>query len=71
MKALIIITIYLITFILGYLILSLVGSVMITERSVYQIVCNSDWLAGYALFIGWWVSIIPCVEVWKKYWKNR
>ena len=64
MKFLIVIIIYVLTFISFYFFLSLVG--LIFCCSYNQIIQNLNWFIFYSLFIGSWVSIFPARDYYKQ-----
>jgi len=60
MKSLIVFIIYVSTWMLGFLTLSLVG--LLWVDSYHQIISNPNWFMMYSLLIGWWLSILPARE---------
>lgn len=59
MKSIILIGTYLVSFVLFFLLLSLIG-VFFTPYS--DIVTNHNWFMVYAMFLGWWLAIFPARE---------
>lgn len=59
MKSIILIGTYLVSFVLFFLLLSLIG-VFFTPYS--EIITNHGWFMVYAMFLGWWLAIFPARE---------
>ena len=59
MKSIILISIYITSFVLFFLLISLVG-ILFTPYT--EIVTNHNWFMLYAIFLGWWLSIFPARE---------
>jgi hypothetical protein len=59
MKVIIMVTIYLSTFALFFLMLSAFG---ILWGSYKDVITSSSWFMCYSLFIGWWLAIFPTRE---------
>lgn len=59
MKSIILISIYITSFVLFFLLISLVG---ILFTSYQEIITNHNWFMLYAMFFGWWLSIFPARE---------
>ena len=62
MKSIILILIYVATFIGFFLTLSLIGTLWSDYKSI---ISNIDWFIIYTMFIGWWISIFPTREYYK------
>ena len=60
MKSFIVFLIYVSTWMLGFLTMSLIG--LLWADSYRQIISNPNWFMMYSLFIGWWLSILPARE---------
>jgi|LakMenEpi03Aug12_release.lakeMendotaPanAssembly.Ray.scaffolds.fasta_scaffold189662_5 hypothetical protein len=39
---------------------------IIWSQSYYAVISDNHWFVLYALFIGWWVSMFPAREYYKK-----
>jgi hypothetical protein len=61
MKSIILLGIYLLSFVSIYMMLSLVGLVF-SNASYVDILRSSPWSMIYSLFFGWWLSIFPARE---------
>lgn len=59
MKSIILIGTYLVSFVLFFLLLSLIG-VFFTPYS--EIITSHNWFMVYAMFLGWWLAIFPARE---------
>jgi hypothetical protein len=59
MKSIILIGTYLVSFVLFFLLLSLIG-VFFTPYS--EIITNHNWFMVYSMFLGWWLAIFPARE---------
>jgi len=60
MKSLLLILIYIGTFIGMFLLLSLIGLLWIDSYSL--IIRDGNWFMMYTLFLGWWLAAFPCIE---------
>lgn len=60
MKSLFIIFIYLATFVILFLLMSLIG--LLWDDSYRDIISDRNWFMTYCLFFGWWVPIFPSRE---------
>ena len=69
MKSIILILIYLTTFMGLFLFMSLIGLIF-TADSYTAIIHNEDWIIMYSIFIGWWVSLFPAFDYYEKYIEN-
>ncbi len=63
MKSLIAILIYLGTFMSMFFVLSLIGTLWFNYTDV---ISNNGWFLVYAMFFGWWMSILPTREYYVK-----
>ncbi len=63
MKTLLLILLYIGTFIGVYLLLSVIG--VILGYSYTETIRESIWFFNYSLYIGWWISVFPCHEYYK------
>jgi hypothetical protein len=61
MKSIILLGVYLLSFVSIYMMLSLVGLVF-SDASYIDILRSSPWSMIYSLFFGWWLSIFPARE---------
>ena len=61
MKSIILLGVYLLSFVSIYMMLSLVGLVF-SDTSYVDILRNNNWTIMYSLFFGWWMSIFPARE---------
>jgi hypothetical protein len=61
MKSIILLGVYLLSFITIFMMLSLVGLVF-SNASYIDILRSSPWTIIYSLFLGWWLSIFPARE---------
>jgi hypothetical protein len=61
MRSIILLSIYLLSFVSIYMMLSLVGLVF-SNASYMDILRSSPWTIIYSLFFGWWLSIFPARE---------
>lgn len=64
MKVIILVTIYLSTFALFFLMLSAFG---ILWGSYIETITSSSWFICYLLFLGWWLAIFPTREYYLKH----
>ena len=63
MKSIILMFVYLGSFTLIYLMLSLIGALFYPYKEVIN---NSDWFIVYTLFFGWWLAMFPAREYYVK-----
>jgi hypothetical protein len=63
MRTIILTSIYLGSFMLFYLMLSLIA---LPFASYIDIISNKSWGACYALFIGWWAALLPTREYYMR-----
>ena len=61
MKSIILLSIYLLSFIIIFMMLSLVG-IVFSDSNYVDILHSSPWSMIYSLFFGWWLSIFPARE---------
>lgn len=61
MKSIILLGVYLLSFIIIYMMMSLVPLVF-SDTSYLDILRNNNWTIMYSLFFGWWMSIFPARE---------
>jgi hypothetical protein len=61
MKSIILLGVYLLSFIIIYMMMSLVPLVF-SDISYVEILRNNNWTIMYSLFFGWWMSIFPARE---------
>lgn len=61
MKSIILLSIYLLSFIIIFMMLSLVG-IVFSDSNYVDILHSNGWSVIYSLFIGWWMSIFPARE---------
>lgn len=61
MKSIILLGVYLLSFIIIYMMMSLVPLVF-SDTSYVGILRNNNWTIMYSLFFGWWMSIFPARE---------
>jgi hypothetical protein len=61
MKSIILLGVYLLSFIIIYMMMSLVPLVF-SDTSYVDILRNNNWTIMYSLFFGWWMSIFPARE---------
>jgi hypothetical protein len=61
MKTLALITIYVLSFICIFYILSLIGVIFTPYE---KIITNDVWRTLYAMFFGWWLAIFPAREMY-------
>ncbi len=59
MKSIILITTYLASFVLFFLIISSIGLLWCTPSEIYL---DRTWFMVYSLFLGWWLAIFPARE---------
>lgn len=59
MKSIILVTTYLLSFILFFFIISTIGLLWSNPIDVYT---SKDWFMVYSLFFGWWLAIFPARE---------
>jgi len=58
MKSIILLGVYLLSFVSIYMMMSLVPLVF-SDTSYVEILRNNNWTIMYSLFFGWWMSIFP------------
>jgi hypothetical protein len=61
MKSIILLGVYLLSFVSIYMMMSLVPLVF-SDTSYVEILRNNNWTIMYSLFFGWWMSIFPARE---------
>ena len=61
MKSIILLSIYLLSFVIIYMMLSLVG-IVFSDANYIDILRSQPWGMIYCLFFGWWLSIFPARE---------
>ena len=61
MKSIIFLGVYLLSFVIIYMMMSLVPLVF-SDTSYVDILRNNNWTMMYSLFFGWWMSIFPARE---------
>jgi hypothetical protein len=61
MKSISLLGIYLMSFVIIYMMMSLVGLVF-SDTSYVDILRNGNWGGIYSLLFGWWMSIFPARE---------
>ena len=61
MKTLALITIYVLSFICIFYVLSLIGIIF---KPYTQIITNDGWRVTYSFFFGWWLAILPARELY-------
>ena len=59
MKSIILFTIYFVSYLFFFLLLSTVGMFFV---SYVDVITSSGWLIGYTMFLGWWLAIFPARE---------
>lgn len=59
MKTIFLISIYIASFMLFYLMLSLLAMVFMPYQ---EAISDREWFVIYTLFIGWWVAAFPALE---------
>lgn len=59
MKSIILVTTYLLSFILFFFIISSIGLLWSSPMDVYT---SKDWFMIYSMFLGWWLAIFPARE---------
>lgn len=64
MKTLALITIYVLSFVCIYFILSLIGIIFTDYRSV---ISSEGWKGAYCLFFGWWLAFFPAREIYIRF----
>lgn len=63
MKSLMLLAIYILSFIIIFCILSCVTALFM--QSYVKAIEDTTWLAVYTLFFGWWLAIFPTREYYK------
>ncbi len=61
MKSIALLGIYLMSFVIIYMMMSLVGLVF-SDTSYVDILRSGNWSMMYSLLFGWWMSIFPARE---------
>jgi uncharacterized membrane protein len=61
MKSIILLSIYLLSFVIIYMMLSLVGLIF-SCSSYVEILHSQTWGAIYCVFFGWWMATFPARE---------
>ena len=64
MKSLTLLTIYILSFVVIFCILSIVVGLFM--HSYIEAIKNTTWLRAYTLFLGWWLAILPAREYYLK-----
>lgn len=59
MKSIILVTTYLLSFILFFFIISSIGLLWSSPIDVYT---SKNWFMIYSMFLGWWLAIFPARE---------
>jgi len=59
MKSIILIATYLVSFVLFFLLISLIG---VFFNPYSEIITNHNWFMVYSMFLGWWLAIFPARE---------
>ena len=59
MKTLALITIYVLSFVCIFFILSFIGIIFQDYRSI---ITNEGWRVVYSMFFGWWLAFLPARE---------
>jgi len=65
MKTLLAILFFLGVFMGMFFLLSLIG--LLWVDSYKTIISDNGWFMAYTLFIGWWIAMIPTIEITTKY----
>ena len=66
MKTIILLGVYLMSFVIIYMMMSAIGLVF-SEISYLQILRDSGWFTIYLVILGWWMSIFPAREYYLKH----
>ena len=61
MRSIILLSIYLLSFIIIFMMLSLIG-IVFSDSNYVDILHSNGWSVIYSLFFGWWLSIFPARE---------
>ena len=61
MKSITLLGIYLLSFVIIYMMLSLVG-MLFSDANYIDILHSPNWGVVYSMFFGWWMSIFPARE---------
>lgn len=64
MKSLILLSIYIVSFVVIFCILSIVVGLFM--HSYTEAIKNTTWLGAYTLFLGWWLAAFPAREYYLK-----
>lgn len=65
MKTLLAILFFLGVFMGMFFLLSLIG--LLWVDSYKTIISDNGWFMAYTLFLGWWIAMIPTIEITNKY----
>lgn len=68
MKIVSLITVYVIAFELGYLVLSTFG--LLSGLSYKDILTHYEWLVFYTAVFGWWIALLPAKVYYDKHIKS-
>lgn len=63
MKTIFLISIYIASFMLFYLMISLLPAVFLPYK---EIISSRNWFMGYTMFFGWWLAAFPALEYRKR-----
>ena len=63
MKSIILFTIYFVSYIFFFLLLSTVGMFFVPY---VEVITSDGWLIGYTMFFGWWLAMFPAREYYLK-----
>ena len=63
MKSIILFTIYFVSYIFFFLLLSTVGMFFVPYL---EVITSEGWLIGYTMFFGWWLAMFPAREYYLK-----
>lgn len=64
MKSILLILIYLSSFMLFFFVLSLPGMLWFPYK---QVIADGNWFAGYTLFFGSWLALLPAREYYHRH----
>lgn len=67
-KSISLIVVYIISFELGYLVLSVFG--MLSGLSYEDILTHYEWLVFYTAVFGWWLALLPAKVYYDKHIKS-
>lgn len=68
MKFILLFVYYISTMVFFYLFLSLIG--LLWYSSYFSIITNKDWSSMYFVFLGWWLPLFDCSNLYTKYIKK-